>query len=181
VDSELNDADFSFSLLPMLKQHAYMSIISHKSEYLSSSVNINYRQNKKNTDFLVNYIDIFWVVYENGPMMIEKNDLYRVIGKQIKAKRQENSLKQENLAAEIKLTRSSIAQIEAGKQAPSIFLLYQLCDVLKISVFDILPKDEFDLLSSERLLEKAQIREILEKAKKEGKEYEPTEYSDNSK
>jgi DNA-binding XRE family transcriptional regulator len=114
-------------------------------------------------------------------MVIEKNDLYRVIGEQIKAKRRENFLKQENLAAKVELTRSSIAQIEAGKQAPSIFLLYQLCDALKISVFDILPKDEFDPLSSERFSKKTQVKEILENAKKKGEEYEPAGYSDNSK
>jgi transcriptional regulator with XRE-family HTH domain len=114
-------------------------------------------------------------------MVIEKNDLYRAIGEQIKAKRQKNSLKQENLAAKVKLTRSSIAQIEAGKQAPSIFLLYQLCDTLKISVFDILPKDEFDSLSSERSSKKTRIKEIIDEAKRKGKEYEPAEYSNNGK
>jgi len=113
--------------------------------------------------------------------MIEKNDLYRVIGEQIKTKRLSNSLKQENLAAKVRLTRSSIAQIEAGKQAPSIFLLYQLCTALKISVFDILPKDEFDPLSAERFSEKIHIKEILDKAKKKGEEYEPAEFRDNNK
>jgi transcriptional regulator with XRE-family HTH domain len=113
--------------------------------------------------------------------MLEKNDLYRVIGEQIKAKRLSNSLKQEDLAARVRLTRSSIAQIEAGKQAPSIFLLYQLCDLLKISVFDILPKDEFDSLSSERFSKKAQVRDILDKAKQQGEDYEPAKFSDNNK
>ncbi|MDR1218588.1 MAG: helix-turn-helix domain-containing protein [Treponema sp.] len=114
-------------------------------------------------------------------MVIEKNVLYRAIGERIKAKRQENSLKQENLADKVKRTRSSIAQIEASKQAPSIFLLYQLCDALKISVFDILPKDEFDSVSSERFSKKTQIKEILDKAKRKGKEYEPAEYPDTGK
>jgi transcriptional regulator with XRE-family HTH domain len=114
--------------------------------------------------------------------MLEKNDLYRVIGEQIKTKRLSNSLKQEDLATRVRLTRSSIAQIEAGKQAPSIFLLYQLCDSLKISVFDILPKDEFDPLSSERFSKKAQVRDILDKAKqRQGDDYEPAEFSDNNK
>ncbi|MDR2407678.1 MAG: helix-turn-helix domain-containing protein [Bacteroidales bacterium] len=113
--------------------------------------------------------------------MVEKNDLYRVIGEQIKTKRLSNSLKQEDLAARVRLTRSSIAQIEAGKQAPSIFLLYQLCDLLKISVFDILPKDEFDPLSSERFSKKAQVRDILDKAKQQGEDYEPAKFSDNNK
>jgi transcriptional regulator with XRE-family HTH domain len=105
--------------------------------------------------------------------MIEKDNLYQVLGEQIRTKRRSNSLNQEGLAAKVRLTRSSIAQIEAGKQAPSIFLLYQLCAALKISVFDILPKDEFDPLSAERFSEKIHIKEILDKAKKKGEEYEP--------
>ena len=115
--------------------------------------------------------------------MIEKDDLYRVIGEQIRAKRLENALKQENLAARVKLTRSSIAQIEAGKQAPSIFLLYQLCDALEISVFNILPKDEFDRLSTKRFSEEGKIRvkEIADNAKEKGEEYELSESRDNSK
>jgi transcriptional regulator with XRE-family HTH domain len=108
--------------------------------------------------------------------MLEKNDLYRAIGEHIRAKRLANSLKQENLAFMVNLTRSSIAQIEAGKQAPSIFLLYQLCNALKITIFDVLPKDDFDPLSSDRFSAKIEVKELLDKAKEKGEEYAPSEY-----
>jgi transcriptional regulator with XRE-family HTH domain len=106
--------------------------------------------------------------------MLEKNDLYRVIGERIRVKRLANSLKQENLAFMVNLTRSSIAQIEGGKQAPSIFLLYQLCSALKITVFDVLPKDDFDPLSSDRFSAKIEVRELLDNAKEKGVEYAPS-------
>jgi transcriptional regulator with XRE-family HTH domain len=111
--------------------------------------------------------------------MLEKNDLYRTIGERIRVKRNANSLKQEKLAFMVNLTRSSIAQIEAGKQAPSIFLLYQLCNALKITIFDILPKDDFDPLSSEKILGNGQAKEILkiiDEAKRQGVEYDPSEH-----
>jgi transcriptional regulator with XRE-family HTH domain len=113
--------------------------------------------------------------------MLGKNDLHRVIGEQIKVKRLANSLKQENLASKVSLTRSSIAQIEAGKQAPSIFLLYKLCDALKISIFDVLPKEEFDPLSADRFVDKIQVKEILEQVKTNGGKYAPAEYSGSGK
>ena len=110
--------------------------------------------------------------------MIAKNDLYRAIGQQIRERRQAKPLNQEQLAYFVGLTRSSIAQIEAGKQAPSIFLLYELCEALKISITEVLPKEEFDPLSADRLTNKTHVKEILENAKKGGGEYESAEYSD---
>jgi transcriptional regulator with XRE-family HTH domain len=109
--------------------------------------------------------------------MRTKESLYRSIGEQIKAKRLAGSLKQEDLAGKVGLTRSSIAQIEAGKQAPSIFLLYQLCDVLNADLFKILPRDEFDPLSAERITDKTQVRDILDKLKTKGGEYDTAKYS----
>jgi hypothetical protein len=62
-------------------------------------------------------------------------------------------------------------------------LLYQLCDALEISVFNILPKDEFDRLSTKRFSEEGriQVKEIADNAKKKGEEYEPPEFRDNNK
>jgi transcriptional regulator with XRE-family HTH domain len=113
--------------------------------------------------------------------MIAKNDLYRAIGEQIRVNRLANSLNQEKLASFVGLTRSSIAQIEAGKQAPSIFLLYQICNILKISIADVLPKEEFEPLSADRFSDKTRVIGILEKVKANGGEYEPSEHTDESK
>jgi transcriptional regulator with XRE-family HTH domain len=101
--------------------------------------------------------------------MIGKDDLYRFIGDKIKAKRLANSLNQEDLANLVGLTRSSIAQIEAGRQAPSVYLLYQLCGILKTTIISLLPKDEFDPISSERVMERDEIVGILDKVKGEQK------------
>jgi transcriptional regulator with XRE-family HTH domain len=111
--------------------------------------------------------------------MRTKESLYRRIGEQIKEKRLAASLKQEDLAGKVGLTRSSIAQMEAGKQAPSIFLLYQLCDALNADIFKMLPKDEFDPLSVGRIADKEDLREILDKIKTEGGEYVATKYSNS--
>jgi transcriptional regulator with XRE-family HTH domain len=113
--------------------------------------------------------------------MIAKNDLYRAVGEQIRISRLANSLNQERLASIVGLTRSSIAQIEAGKQAPSIYLLYKLCYTLKTTIAEVLPKEEFDPLSIDRVIAKIHVKELLEKVKTNGEEYEPSEYPDKGK
>ena len=105
--------------------------------------------------------------------MISKESLYHSIGEQLKARRHKLALKQDNLAEKVGLTRSSIAQIEAGKQAPSIYLLYQLCNILKVDVFSILPKDDFDTLSAGRVTDTAKIKDIFKTVKERGEEYVP--------
>ena len=120
--------------------------------------------------FFVSYIDIIIRIRSNKHM-IGKDELYHFIGNNIKTKRLAKDLNQEDLAKLVGLTRSSIAQIEAGRQAPSVYLLYQLCAILKTTIISLLPKNEFDLLSSERITERNEIVEILDKVKRE-QEYE---------
>jgi transcriptional regulator with XRE-family HTH domain len=112
--------------------------------------------------------------------MRNKESLYRSIGEQIKTKRLAGSLNQEDLAGKVGLTRSSIAQIEAGKQAPSVFLLYKICDALNTDVFKVLPKDEFDPLSAGRIIDKTQVRELLDKIKTAEGEYAAAGHSNGS-
>ncbi|MDR2943075.1 MAG: helix-turn-helix domain-containing protein [Treponema sp.] len=113
--------------------------------------------------------------------MMDKGQLYRYIGDQIRKRRQAIKKNQEDLAIEVNLTRSSIAQIESGKQAPSIFVLYQICEVLRTSIFDVLPKGEFDTLSRDRFTDKEQLRNLLDKVKETGGEYAEAKYSNNNK
>jgi transcriptional regulator with XRE-family HTH domain len=101
--------------------------------------------------------------------MIDKNEIYLKIGEKIKFIRKKKSLKQEDLSHKIGLKRSSIAQIEAGKQAVSIHALYRIGEVLNTNIFDLLPQDEFDSYSMNRLVEKKPILNILEKKRIEVK------------
>jgi transcriptional regulator with XRE-family HTH domain len=82
--------------------------------------------------------------------MVPKSQLYAKIGENIREHRKDAKLKQENLAKMIGLNRSSVAQIESGKQAITIFTLYQLCEALNTRVVDILPQElNFDRYSAE--------------------------------
>lgn len=65
-----------------------------------------------------------------------------IIGKNIKLAREEKKLKQEHLAEAVKISRTSLSNIERGKHSPQLSLLYQLCNELDLEVAKVLPKKE---------------------------------------
>jgi transcriptional regulator with XRE-family HTH domain len=105
--------------------------------------------------------------------MIDRDSLHGIIGANIRKIRLEKDLNQENLAQGIELTRSSIAQIENGKQAVTIYSLYRIAEALKTSLEKILPSinslqnDIFDEYSQNRFVEKKEISDLLERKQKE--------------
>ncbi|MEO5910835.1 MAG: helix-turn-helix transcriptional regulator [Pelobium sp.] len=83
-------------------------------------------------------IYIFAVRY--GDMKIDfKSALYQIIGSQIKKKRTDLSVSQEDLALKVGLARTSISNIEVGRQQVTISVLYDICHELQIDVHRILP------------------------------------------
>ncbi len=72
-------------------------------------------------------------------MPINDELLYRLLGERLKRRREEMHISQGQLAEKIKVLRTSVTNIEAGRQRPPLHLLYDLCDVLGIEVASILP------------------------------------------
>lgn len=71
--------------------------------------------------------------------MATGDDLYGRIGKLVRAKREQAKLTQEELAQEVGLTRTSITNIEQGRQKIQIHTLYEIADALKIPPYALLP------------------------------------------
>lgn len=74
--------------------------------------------------------------------MIDENELYRRIGERLRAIRTDTkgaALTQDALAKRIGLERTSITNIEAGKQKLPIHVLYSLCAALGVDVAEVLP------------------------------------------
>lgn len=70
------------------------------------------------------------------------NDLYQYIGGRIRAEREELGFLQNDLAQEIGLMRTSIVNIEAGRQRLPIHVLYSIATALGVSVSCLLPKND---------------------------------------
>lgn len=67
------------------------------------------------------------------------DEIYIQIGEVIRSKREVIGLTQDELAARVGLTRTSITNIEKGRQRTQVHTLYAIAEVLKTSLCDFLP------------------------------------------
>lgn len=72
-------------------------------------------------------------------MKINEDLLFKEIGKRLKAKRKEKKLTQADLAKAAGVLRTSITNLEAGKQKVPLPVVYELCVVLGIDIGALLP------------------------------------------
>jgi transcriptional regulator with XRE-family HTH domain len=70
---------------------------------------------------------------------MDEQHLYRLIGERLRTRRMAMGLTQEDLAARAGIRRTSITNIESGRQKLPIHLLYQLCAILGVEIGAVLP------------------------------------------
>ena len=71
---------------------------------------------------------------------------YEWVGIKIAAKRKEARMTQQQLADKIGLSRSSVVNLEKGRQTPPIYTFWRIATVLNVSPSEILPvKNEHTL------------------------------------
>ena len=76
-----------------------------------------------------------------GGIQMEATDrLYRMLGQFIKSARVRQHLTQEELAAQVGLTRTSVNNIEHGRQRIQIHTLYAFADALRMRPAALLPR-----------------------------------------
>lgn len=68
-----------------------------------------------------------------------EKSLFLAIGNNIKTSRNNARLNQAHLAAMVGLSRTSLVNIEQGKQHPSVFMLWRIADALNIELKELLP------------------------------------------
>ncbi len=75
------------------------------------------------------------------PRSEENRDFYAAIGRRI-ADIRKNKMTQETLAAELKLTRTSVINIEKGRQQILLHTLIDIARALQISPTDLIPDED---------------------------------------
>lgn len=73
--------------------------------------------------------------------MIDTDELYRAVGAKVRAVREnrEPSLTQRRLADLLGIERTSVTNLEKGRQRVPLHVLYRLCDALSLKLEDVLP------------------------------------------
>jgi transcriptional regulator with XRE-family HTH domain len=70
---------------------------------------------------------------------VDEVKLYELIGARLKRRRVERESTQAWLAERVGMLRTSITNIEKGRQKPPLHVIYALCDALDVDPFEILP------------------------------------------
>ncbi|GAA4419225.1 hypothetical protein GCM10023187_53340 [Nibrella viscosa] len=91
----------------------------------------------------------------------QRQRLYDLLGDNVKKYRSQKGLTQEQLANEIALTRTSIVNIEQGRQHPPLYLLFDIAKVLGVELGTLLPDETVFLNTS--LIDEESLKDISEK------------------
>jgi transcriptional regulator with XRE-family HTH domain len=91
--------------------------------------------------------------------------LYRVFGSRLRALREEKSVTQEELARRVDLSRTSITNIEKGRQRIMLHQVVELAEALKTDVGALIPTTP--PAESEEPL-RADVARVIERLQQEG-------------
>lgn len=80
----------------------------------------------------------------------EVKKLYELLGRRIRDARVRIGLKQESLGELLSLSRTSIVNIEKGRQRPSLHTLYSMAVYLDVDLDILLPPLDKEMVNSER-------------------------------
>src|SRR6266508_5093206 len=73
--------------------------------------------------------------------MLDPQEFYVEVGRLVRKARETLRLKQEDLASRVHLTRTSITNIEKGRQRLLLHTLVELAAALRVSPADLLPEN----------------------------------------
>ena len=90
-------------------------------------------------------------LWDTDAMNLDQDTLYRHIGIAVRQRRETLGMTQVQLASAIGLLRTSIVNLEAGRQRVPLHTLYPICAALGIEVTDVLPSVRA-VLSEEQLV-----------------------------
>lgn len=69
-----------------------------------------------------------------------KDFLYKIVGERIKSKREKLEITQNQLSENLGISRASVSNIEVGRHQVTLGSLYEISQILKIDISELLPK-----------------------------------------
>jgi len=90
--------------------------------------------------------------------------LYADVGARIARERKAAGMSQNRLAEQIRVTRASIVNIEAGRQRAPLHVLWQIASALEIEVFALIPSRDDAMASKKPLQLDSDVVALIERA-----------------
>ena len=97
--------------------------------------------------------------------MTDFDEIYRGVGRKIRQTRENQRLSQDSLAQRLGISRTSMVNIEAGRQRAPLHVLWQIAELLETKLILLIPSPE-ELLApqNETVLDKEMMKQIEEVA-----------------
>ena len=110
-------------------------------------------------------VDLCWSKTVLSVLMTDFDEIYRGVGRKIRQTRENQHLSQDSLAKRLGISRTSMVNIEAGRQRAPLHLLWQIAELLETKVTLLIPSPE-ELLAprDEIMLDKEMMEQIKEEA-----------------
>ena len=96
--------------------------------------------------------------------VVDIDKIYEEIGARVRSARLKADVNQDTLAAYLGLTRTSVTNIENGRQRPSIHLLILIAKCLEIDMLALLPNDATETISDNKF-SRMNKKEIISSSK----------------
>ena len=97
--------------------------------------------------------------------MTDFDEIYRGVGRKIRQTRENQRLSQDSLAQRLGISRTSMVNIEAGRQRAPLHVLWQIAELLETKLILLIPGPE-ELLApqNQAVLDKEMMKQIEEVA-----------------
>jgi len=77
---------------------------------------------------------------KHKPSKKSQRELYETVGRRVRETRKASKLTQEELASRVSMTRTSVTNIEKGRQKILLHTLFELAAAMKVSVVRLIPE-----------------------------------------
>ena len=71
--------------------------------------------------------------------------VYQIVGQNIRQFRKQKKINQLSLASQVNLSRTSLVNIEYGRQQPSLFTLWDIAQSLGVTLHDLVPRTPYQV------------------------------------
>lgn len=94
----------------------------------------------------------------------ERDALYGEIASRLREAREEKDWSQERLSRSVSVSRTSIVNIEAGRQRPPLHVIWEIAEALGKEPIELIPRKD-DLLAPPDLIGQALAKEVKKAAR----------------